>query len=480
MRRLVVLGLIGLGVAAPALAQRAGKVEFGLLGAYTRFDRHYGLKSQLGGGGRLGYFLTDHLSIEVDGRLTQPSPAGGQAWMLFQGSASLVLNAGSDRQLAYVLGGYSYVDFRRAAPHHFLDHALHGALGHRLFLGSNAALRAEVRGLYAPSTRFDTGGTWAGHLQASLGVSFLMGGRPPRDTDGDGVWDRLDTCARTPAGAVVDPAGCPQDSDRDGVFNGLDACADTPADAQVGRTGCPTDADADAVPDGVDQCAATPPGATVDARGCTTDADLDGVPDGQDRCANTERGTAVTVEGCPADEDRDGVANPADRCPATPAGTEVDASGCTVSRDVDGDGVLDAQDRCPGTAAGANVDGSGCPVLFTPERPALVLRGVTFESGSANLRPESYQVLDVVANSLTGNPDARVEIAGHTDNTGSAAINLRLSQERAQAVLNYLASRGVNRFHMSARGYGATQPIAPNATPAGRAQNRRVELRRIH
>jgi OOP family OmpA-OmpF porin len=170
----------------------------------------------------------------------------------------------------------------------------------------------------------------------------------------------------------------------------------------------------------------------------------------------------------------------ADRCPGTPSGSEVDTTGCTRTRDSDGDGVDDPRDRCPGTAPGAAVDASGCPTLFTPGRPAVVLRGVTFESGSASLKPESFAVLDVVAASLVANPDTRIEIAGHTDNTGSAAINMRLSQERADAVRSYLASRGVNRFYMAARGYGASQPIAPNTTAAGRQQNRRVELRRLN
>lgn len=481
MRRLSLIGLTCVGLAVPAAAQRAGRVELGVLGTYTRFDRRYVLEKQFGAGARVGYFLTDHLSVEIDATYSQPAPfGGGVSWSLLQGSASLGMNAGSGRTLFYVLGGYSYVDFRRAAPHHFRDHAVHAAIGNRLFIESGVALRLEARGVYAPATNFDTGGTWAGHIAASVGLSFLIGGRPPRDADGDGIMDRQDTCARTATGAVVDASGCPQDLDRDGVYDGLDACPNTPTGAQVERTGCPTDADADAVPDGVDQCPATPGGAPVDSRGCPTDADGDAVPDGLDRCPNTEAGTAVTNDGCPSDEDRDGVVNQRDRCPGTRAGTEVDASGCTVSRDTDGDAIPDPQDRCPGTAAGARVDESGCPILFTPDRPALVLRGVTFESGSATLRTESYGVLDMVANSLMGNPDARVEIAGHTDNTGSNALNLRLSQARAQAVLEYLASRGVNRFHMSARGYGSTQPIAPNATPGGRAQNRRVELRRIH
>jgi OOP family OmpA-OmpF porin len=102
---------------------------------------------------------------------------------------------------------------------------------------------------------------------------------------------------------------------------------------------------------------------------------------------------------------------------------------------------------------------------------------VTFETGRSVIRPESYAVLDQVAASLVANPDIRIEIAGHTDNVGADAANRRLSQTRADAVRAYLAQRGVAIERMVARGYGESLPVADNATPEGRAMNRRVELR---
>jgi outer membrane protein OmpA-like peptidoglycan-associated protein len=309
---------------------------------------------------------------------------------------------------------------------------------------------------------------------------MFLGGAPPADTDRDAVPDKRDRCPGTPAGATVDFNGCPSDSDRDGTFNGLDACPNTPAGAQTDRLGCPVDSDGDAVPDGIDQCPATPTGAAIDARGCPSDADNDRVPDGVDQCPNTASGATVDATGCPVDSDRDGVADGLDRCPGTPAGTEVDESGCQRTRDTDGDTVDDSRDRCPGTAPNTKVDAAGCPILFTAERPAVVLQGVTFEVGRSALRTDSYTVLDIVAASLVANPEIVIEVGGHTDNTGSAATNLRLSQARADAVRTYLASKGVQPERMSARGYGPAQPIAPNTTAAGRAQNRRVELRRMN
>jgi len=156
-------------------------------------------------------------------------------------------------------------------------------------------------------------------------------------------------------------------------------------------------------------------------------------------------------------------------------------------KDEDGDGVDDRLDRCPGTRPGARVDAKGCTLLVVEDttptagqrRPALVLRGVTFESGRADLKIESYLVLNDVAASLLANEDVRIEIAGHTDDVGRAAFNQSLSRSRAEAVRSYLVSRGVSADRMIARGYGEDQPVTTNATPAGRAQNRRVELHKL-
>jgi outer membrane protein OmpA-like peptidoglycan-associated protein/opacity protein-like surface antigen len=480
MRHIILFVLACAGMASPAPAQRAGQVELGVFGAYTRFDRAFALENQFGGGGRLGYFFTNVFGIEVDASYQQPQASvGGGGATLLSGSASLVLNFGNERNLFYILGGFSRLDFGAGAPYRFTDNGVHGAIGDRIFLGPSVALRGEVRATYAPQTGF-AGGDWVGHVVGSLGFSLFAFGRPPADTDHDTIADKRDACPTTPAGATVDARGCPSDSDHDGSYNGLDACPNTPAGAQTDPTGCPLDTDKDVVPDGIDQCPATAAGAFVDARGCPTDADADRVPDGLDKCPNTVAGASVDAAGCHTDADRDGVADGLDRCPGTPAGTEVDASGCQRARDTDGDGVDDARDGCARTAAGTRVDASGCPILFTPERASVVLRGVTFATGRSTLLADSYVVLDLVAESLVGNPDIVIEVGGHTDITGSAATNQRLSQARADAVRAYLASKGVRPDRMTARGYGPAQPVAPNNTPAGRAQNRRVELRRMN
>ena len=109
----------------------------------------------------------------------------------------------------------------------------------------------------------------------------------------------------------------------------------------------------------------------------------------------------------------------------------------------------------------------------------MTLRGVNFRTGSAVLTPSSLVVLDSVAVTLIALSTVKVEVGGHTDSQGGATLNLRLSQGRAQSVMRYLAKRGVPLSRLSAVGYGPRLPVAENTTAAGRAQNRRVELRRI-
>src|SRR5437899_1446970 len=462
------------------VAQRAHQFEFGAFGSFTRYDKVFNLDNQIGGGGRLGYFFTNVVSAELDGGYQSPNPKTGSASpTLAHGSASLVLNFGTARNLFYLLGGYSRLDFEKQAPYRFTDNAVHGAVGDRVFLGERAALRLEARGVYAPSTKAPFGSSWAGHIIATVGLSLFTGAGRLVDSDGDGIPDKNDACPATPLGATVDQRGCPADADGDGVYNGLDACPNTPASAHVDPRGCPMDSDGDGVYDGIDQCPNTPTGASVDAKGCPIDSDGDGASGGLDTCPDTPAGAVVDATGCSLDGDKDGVPDGLDKCPNTPPGTGVDAVGCPVAKDSDGDGVDDGRDKCPGTAPGTRVDAFGCPILFTPERRPVVLRGVTFETGKSALRPESYAVLDVVAQSLLDNPEIRVEVAGYTDNTGSVTMNVRLSQARADAVRAYLASRGLSPARMVSRGYGPDTPLATNTTAAGRAQNRRVELHQL-
>lgn len=233
------------------------------------------------------------------------------------------------------------------------------------------------------------------------------------------------------------------------------------------------DADGDGVTDDKDKCPGTPAGAEVDADGCELDSDGDGVVDSKDRCPGTPKGAKVDRHGCQEkpkekDSDGDGVLDSKDKCPGTPRGAKVDRNGCEL--DSDGDGVVDSKDRCPGTPAGVKVDYKGCA-------EPVVLKGVNFENNSAVLKPAAKTVLNDVAKSLNKRPDVKVTVAGHTDNRGSAAYNKMLSQRRADSVREYLVSAGVKASNLMAKGFGEEQPVATNDTSAGRAENRRVELR---
>lgn len=230
------------------------------------------------------------------------------------------------------------------------------------------------------------------------------------------------------------------------------------------------DKDGDGVADDKDQCPNTPANVKVDSKGCALDSDGDGVADYLDKCAATPAGVSVNAKGCPLDSDADGVADYLDKCPGTAAGAPVDAKGCP--KDSDGDGIADYLDRCPGTANGVKVDNKGCKLSARIE-----LRGVTFASNSAKLSSASSSVLDEMAATLKRYPDQRVEVAGHTDNKGARSYNVSLSQKRAEAVRKYLIDKGVAADKLTARGYGPDNAIADNNTRAGRASNRRVELR---
>lgn len=139
--------------------------------------------------------------------------------------------------------------------------------------------------------------------------------------------------------------------------------------------------------------------------------------------------------------------------------------------DTDGDGVTDDKDQCPGTPAGVAVDKLGCPL-----KGAITLEGVTFELDSARLTADSRGVLDAIAMDMKRYSQLRIELQGHTDSSGPDRYNLDLSEQRANAVRTYLVEQGVSTSQLSARGYGEGEPIDTNATPDGRANNRRVVM----
>lgn len=114
-------------------------------------------------------------------------------------------------------------------------------------------------------------------------------------------------------------------------------------------------------------------------------------------------------------------------------------------------------------------------IEFEPPK-SFTLDNVEFDFGKSTLRPESFKVLDELAEYLQRKDDERIEVGGHTDNIGTAAKNQKLSQERAQSIVTYLISKGIGAERLVAKGYGATDPVADNKTEEGRQRNRRTEV----
>jgi len=243
------------------------------------------------------------------------------------------------------------------------------------------------------------------------------------DDDNDGVKNSIDDCPNVVG--VASNNGCPEeisDRDGDGVVDGVDDCPDAYGD---GINGCPktvveVDSDGDSVLDSVDNC-----------------PKIKGLP---------------TNNGCPLpDSDNDGIVDSADKCPKVPG--------------------LESNNGCPYEEIGI-----GKTDAVTNDMMKMIL----FDTGSYNFKKSSYPTLIKITEIIKQHPEAKFRIEGHADTVGSDAFNKRLSQNRANAVRNYLIKRGIPSENLVAEGFGETQPTASNLTKEGRRLNRRViVIRRI-
>ncbi|HKH60879.1 MAG TPA: OmpA family protein, partial [Flavitalea sp.] len=153
-------------------------------------------------------------------------------------------------------------------------------------------------------------------------------------------------------------------------------------------------------------------------------------------------------------------------------------NGCPVP-DSDGDGLNDKEDKCPQEKG--LIDNSGCPEIRKEiiEKVNYAASNIFFQTKSDKLSAQSFSALKEVVAILESNPSLHLRIAGHTDNVGNPAYNLALSRHRAQAVKKYLEEQGIEHTRLRAAGFGQEKPIAGNETPAGKAKNRRVELKPV-
>ncbi|BBI71016.2 cell envelope biogenesis protein OmpA [Idiomarina sp. WRN-38] len=207
----------------------------------------------------------------------------------------------------------------------------------------------------------------------------------------------------------------------------------------------------------------------------------------------TPLAAAILLAGCATSDPYGGQTQRSSTAMGTGIGAAIGAAAGALS----GDGSTSRRDRAligaaVGAAAGAGVGAymdrqeqqlrdnlQGSRIEIDRRGDDIVLNmpsSVTFGFDSAELTADARSALNEVANVLTQYTDTRVNIAGHTDSTGDASYNQRLSERRAQSVGNYLSQNGVSSMRLNTMGYGANQPVASNATEQGRAQNRRVEI----
>jgi outer membrane protein OmpA-like peptidoglycan-associated protein len=477
-----------LSTATAVAAQSAGSFDMTGFGRFTRLDDNLRIQEEAGGGGSLAFFPLTNVAVEAEGAYTSThsnvtrNPVSN---ISLRGRVSYNIPIGGYSSSVRLGVGYLRNLYRNDI--NFDDNGFTGIFGVRVGFTQNVGLRLDGTADYVRSPeagRVEKYVNWG--MQA--GVSLLLG--KSSDGDKDGILNKADRCPGSPRDKAVDAAGCAAsqlDADRDRVNDELDRCPNTAPATSVDANGCSAaqvDADGDTITDSVDRCPRTPAGERASADGCSPsqkDDDVDGVMNASDRCPDTGPGERVDPSGCPEgprDSDRDGVGDLVDQCPNTAAGELVNPRGCP--RDSDTDGVSDARDRCPSTPVGQPIDANGCPILFQKGARSVVLRGVTFQTGKAALTQTARAVLRDIASQLVENPEYRVQISGHTDNTGSRAANLRLSMARARTVETFLEANGVPRTQVTAKGFGPDVPVAPNKTAAGRGKNRRVELVRIN
>ncbi len=259
--------------------------------------------------------------------------------------------------------------------------------------------------------------------------------------------------------------GVGKDTDNDGVPDKIDKCPETPINVKVDTLGCPVDSDNDSIPDYLDKCPTVK--GIAEFQGCP-DTDGDGIQDAEDKCP-TVKGLAI-FQGCP-DTDGDGIIDSLDRCPKDKG--DIALQGCP---DIDKDSIPDIDDKCP-TVFGTK-ENNGCPEVKAEVREVFrkALQGIKFATGKDVILKPSFPILDQVAKIMFENPSYKLLINGHTDNVGKADKNMILSEKRAISVKNYLLSKGVEESRIKATGYGDTMPVGNNKTKAGQKQNRRVEF----
>ncbi|MDI9255967.1 OmpA family protein [Flavobacterium sedimenticola] len=325
----------------------------------------------------------------------------------------------------HVGGGYTWLGEESSAG------TLNGGLGLTYWFSETVGL--SVRSTYKQSFE-DIREDMPSHMQHFAGLTFKFGGS---DKDGDGIYDKDDACPEV--AGLKQFNGCP-DTDADGIEDSKDACPEVAGPAEF--NGCP-DTDGDGIADNVDAC---PEVAGLKAFNGCPDTDGDGVQDKDDKCKDV-KGPKENA-GCPWP-------------------------------DRDGDKVFDKDDRCPDVAG--TVANNGCPEVTEEAIKRLndYAKTILFDSGKATFKQQTYPVLQAIVAILKEYPNSNFSIEGHTDSDGKDATNQKLSEDRAAAVKNFLIENGIASSRLTSAGFGESKPIDTNKTKAGKANNRRVEVKLV-
>lgn len=440
LRALVLPCLLSAGLLVPAAhAQRQGTFEVGLYARKNWFGDSYALENRAGAGARLGFYLLRHLELEANGVYTPThlETTNGDV-RVTRLNGSLHYDIPLSDHAAFILGGgYTYHKYqlRAGGVNNDMGHETgpSGLVGFRFGLGSIVSIRIDGTFDYMsspdslltfPQVQKDY------HYGLQAGLAFLFGNRGEgyksgnADSDGDGVNDSADQCPGTPKGTQVNSSGCP-----------LVAAVNADSIRMAAQ------ADSMRMKMHADSVAAA--------------ARADSLRMAQEAAAKAAKDSAEAAAKANADR----------------------ISALEDSLKAARGAALRASLRDSLNAARMR---DSLRVLMATPNAKLVLAGVNFATNTATLTQSSRFILDEVAKSLNDNPEVRVEVSGHTDNTGSRALNVRLSQARAEAVKKYLVDHGVAADRMEAKGYAWDRPVATNKTVAGRAMNRRTELDRLN
>jgi OOP family OmpA-OmpF porin len=440
LRALVLPCLLSAGLLVPAAhAQRQGTFEVGLYARKNWFGHSYALENRAGAGARLGFYLLRHLELEANGVYTPThlTTTNGDV-RVTRLNGSLHYDIPLSDHAAFILGGgytYNKYQLRAGGVNNDMGHETgpSGLVGFRFGLGSIVSIRIDGTFDYFsspdslltfPQVQKDY------HYGLQAGLAFLFGNR------GEGY----------KSGAA--------DADGDGVIDSADQCPGTPKGTQVNSSGCPLVAAVNA-----------------DSIRMAAQADSMRMKMHADSVAAAARADSLRM--------------------AQEAAVQAAKDSAAAAAKANADRIAALEDSLR-TARGAALRASlrdslnaarmrdSLRVLMSTPNAKLVLAGVNFATNTATLTQSSRYILDEVAKSLNDNPEVRVEVSGHTDNTGSRALNVRLSQARAESVKKYLVDHGVAADRLEAKGYAWDRPVATNKTVAGRAMNRRTELDRLN